>query len=76
MSKMDIAEQIDFYNVTVDGIMFTADKCDREWVIGYEKSSAQETERIAASRGMTVDEFWKHYQALLNNAVGWYWAEK
>jgi hypothetical protein len=30
MSKIDIAQQIDFYNVTVDGIMFTADKCDRE----------------------------------------------
>jgi hypothetical protein len=71
MSKLHIEQQADFFNVTIDDIMFTADKCDREWLIGYEKSDKLETEQVAKSVGMTADDFWAHYQPLLNNAVGW-----
>jgi len=71
ISKVQIEQQIDFFNVNIDGIMFTADKCEREWVVGYEEGNGQEAERAAKSIGMTVDDFWAHYQPLLNNAVGW-----
>ncbi len=71
MSIVQIAQQADFFNVTIDGISFTADKCDREWVVGYGEKNALEVEQLANSAGLTVDEFWAHYQALLNDAVGW-----
>jgi hypothetical protein len=71
MSILQIEQQADFFNVTVDGIMFTADKCDREWLIGYGENNGRDTERAAESIGMTTDEFWAHYQPLLDNAVGW-----
>jgi len=71
MSKIHIEQQVDFFNLTVDGIMFTADKCDREWVIGYWENDLQKTEQVAKSIGMSAEDFWAHYRPLLNNAVGW-----
>lgn len=71
MSKIQIEQQADFFNLTIDGMMFTADKCDREWLIGYGEHTQQEAAQLAKAIGMSTEDFWAHYQPLLNNAVGW-----
>ena len=55
----------EFFNVTIDGIEFTADKEAREWAFAGEDNA----ERMGPDTNAGL--FWSCYEPLLNRAVGW-----
>ncbi len=71
MDKRPIIDDLgDFYNVTVDGIEFTADKQARDWSLRPD-DNASAVEAASAKAGIEPNEFWSTYEPRLNALVGW-----
>ncbi|MDK2126240.1 hypothetical protein [Parachitinimonas caeni] len=67
------------FNVTIDSVMFTADKVGRDWGLAYNvlpdgrvaDDNWQGIEVVADYLGMESSQFWPHFKPLLDAAVGW-----
>lgn len=76
-AQMIVEESFEnFINVYVDGYVFTADREKRRWDFGDGDNTFERLTAESSRRGMSQDEFTRHYRNICDAVAGWdeeYW---